>query len=53
LHGVEPLVLDGVLDRELATLAAAWVVDVGPGSCQLADRSIWVRVVDRTEVRQV
>ena len=45
--------LNGVLDGKLATLAAAWVVDVGAGCSQLAYCSVWVRVVDRTEVRQV
>jgi len=45
--------LNGVLDRKLATLAAAGVVDVGSSSCQLAYCSVWVRVVDRTEVSQM
>jgi len=46
-------VLNGVLDGKLAALAAARVVNVGPGVCQLTYRLVRVRVVDRTEVRQV
>ena len=45
--------LNRVLDRELAALATAGVVDIGASVGQLADRLVRVRVVDRTEVRQV
>jgi len=53
LYRVEPLMLDGVLDRKLATFAAPWVVDIGSSSCQLAYCSVWICVVNRTEVRQM
>ena len=53
MYGVEALVLNGVLDGKLATLAAARVVNVGAGGRQLAYRSVWVRVVNGAEVRQV
>jgi len=45
--------LNGVLDGKLATLAAARVVDVGSSGSQLSYRSIGVRIIDCTEMRQM
>jgi len=46
-------VLNGVLNGKLAALATARVVNISAGGRQFAYRAVRVRVVDRTEVRQV
>jgi len=53
LHGIESLMLYGVLDGKLSALATARVVNVCAGSGQFSYRAVWVCVVDRAEVRQV
>jgi len=53
LNGRKSLMLNGVLNGELATLATSRVVDICPSISQLSYRSVWIRVVNRTEVCQV